>query len=67
MSNSSSKADDKTPNVKLGKCPECAKPAVHKSRPFCSDRCANLDLGKWFNEGYTLPGDSEIPDDITEH
>ena len=49
-----------------GKCPECAKPIAHKYRPFCSARCANLDLGKWFNEEYQLPGDTEMPDDITE-
>lgn len=48
------------------KCPECSKPAVVKFRPFCSKRCADVDLGRWFNEEYTLPGDSEIPDDIGE-
>jgi len=49
-----------------GKCPECGKPAIVKFRPFCSKRCADVDLGKWFNEEYTLPGDTEIPDDIGE-
>ncbi len=49
-----------------GKCPECGKPGVQKFRPFCSKRCADVDLGKWFNEEYTLPGDTEIPDDIGE-
>ncbi|SDD40317.1 hypothetical protein SAMN04488071_0579 [Kordiimonas lacus] len=48
------------------KCPECGKPAIVKFRPFCSKRCADVDLGKWFNEEYTLPGDTEIPDDIGE-
>ena len=49
------------------KCPECNKPAVHAYRPFCSKRCADLDLGKWFNEQYVLPGDSEINDDLEEN
>ncbi|WP_417466079.1 DNA gyrase inhibitor YacG [Kordiimonas sp.] len=48
------------------KCPECGKPTVKDYRPFCSKRCADVDLGRWFNEEYTLPGDSEIPDDIGE-
>ncbi len=53
----------KTPT---GKCPQCNKPVVQDYRPFCSKRCADVDLGKWFNEGYVLPGDSEIPDDMME-
>lgn len=48
-------------------CPECSKPVVHAYRPFCSKRCADLDLGKWFNEQYILPGDSEINDDLEEN
>mgnify|MGYP003645420990 CR=1 FL=1 len=47
------------------KCPECSKPVDQKFRPFCSKRCADVDLGRWFNEEYTLPGDSEIPDDFS--
>lgn len=48
------------------KCPQCKKPVQQDYRPFCSKRCADLDLGKWLNESYVLPGDSEIPDDIGE-
>ncbi len=48
------------------KCPVCGKPTVEAYRPFCSKRCADVDLGKWLNESYVLPGDSEIPDDISE-
>ena len=48
------------------KCPQCNKPTAQAYRPFCSKRCADLDLGKWLNEQYVLPGDSEIPDDIGE-
>jgi len=45
-------------------CPQCSKDTQHKFRPFCSKRCADLDLGKWFNEEYRLAGDSELLDDI---
>jgi len=48
------------------KCPQCNKSTAQAYRPFCSKRCADLDLGKWLNEQYVLPGDSEIPDDIGE-
>jgi endogenous inhibitor of DNA gyrase (YacG/DUF329 family) len=49
-------------------CPICSKPAVRAFRPFCSRRCAEIDLGRWFTEGYRLPGppeedDGEEPED----
>ena len=44
------------------KCPVCAKPADLKVRPFCSKRCADIDLGRWLKEGYRVPTD-ETPDD----
>ncbi len=55
-----------TPKATSSKCPVCGKPTVQAYRPFCSKRCADVDLGKWLNESYVLPGDSEIPDDIGE-
>ncbi|CAH2599693.1 DNA gyrase inhibitor YacG [Rhodovastum atsumiense] len=36
-------------------CPLCGKPAQPKFRPFCSARCADIDLGRWFNESYRIP------------
>jgi endogenous inhibitor of DNA gyrase (YacG/DUF329 family) len=52
------------------KCPNCGKPAEWKdnpSRPFCSDRCRLVDLGRWVEGEYRVPGErihsdqSEIP------
>lgn len=42
--------------IKTYKCPICKKlaPAGHY-KPFCSKRCADVDLGNWFNESYTIP------------
>jgi len=43
------------------KCPFCKKYAVWEDnpwRPFCSERCRNLDLGKWFDEDYRVAGES---------
>ena len=38
-----------------GKCPLCGKPAVVEFRPFCSKRCADLDLFHWFKGDYAIP------------
>jgi endogenous inhibitor of DNA gyrase (YacG/DUF329 family) len=43
-------------------CPICGKPAVHEFRPFCSKRCADIDLGRWLKESYRVPTD-EPPED----
>ncbi|TMJ30154.1 MAG: DNA gyrase inhibitor YacG, partial [Alphaproteobacteria bacterium] len=30
-------------------CPICGKPAAERFRPFCSKRCADVDLHRWFS------------------
>ena len=40
-------------------CPICDKPAEYRWRPFCSKRCADVDLGRWMNESYALPSEEE--------
>lgn len=45
--------DDRKP-VRLV-CPICGKPAAPAFRPFCSARCADIDLGRWFREDYRVP------------
>ena len=46
-------------------CPTCGKQVEWKtdnpSRPFCSDRCKQIDLGAWAEEKYTI--ESVEPDD----
>lgn len=44
------------------RCPICGKPVVPKHRPFCSPRCATIDLGRWLGGDYRVPT-SEEPDD----
>jgi endogenous inhibitor of DNA gyrase (YacG/DUF329 family) len=46
-------------------CPICGKPMAARFRPFCSARCADVDLGRWFTEGYAVPTTEppEPPDD----
>jgi len=51
----------------MGKCPICGKPAVAGVRPFCSKRCADVDLGRWFTEGYAVPaGPPEQEDGVAD-
>jgi endogenous inhibitor of DNA gyrase (YacG/DUF329 family) len=37
------------------RCPICGRPRVHRFRPFCSARCRNVDLARWFGEVYAVP------------
>ena len=37
-------------------CPNCGDAAVESYAPFCSRRCAEVDLGHWFNENYIIAG-----------
>lgn len=45
-----------SPSLAPGKpCPICGKPAVEQSRPFCSKRCADVDLNRWLSGVYSVP------------
>ena len=37
------------------KCPICGNPDAAAHRPFCSKRCADIDLGRWLKESYRVP------------
>lgn len=39
-----------------GRCPICGKPTVVDYRPFCSIRCADVDLSRWLRGAYAIPG-----------
>ena len=36
-------------------CPICQRPSVQAFRPFCSKRCADVDLQRWFTGAYAVP------------
>ena len=46
-------------------CPTCGKPvewrAGNRYRPFCSERCKQIDLGAWANEEYRVPASESDP------
>ncbi|MDD7969629.1 DNA gyrase inhibitor YacG [Roseinatronobacter alkalisoli] len=49
------------------RCPVCKQATVPAFRPFCSQRCADIDLGRWLREEYSIPGpDADIDADIEE-
>lgn len=43
-------------------CPICNKPTNDAVKPFCSKRCADIDLHQWFTGAYALPSEDE-PDE----
>ncbi len=44
------------------KCPICDRPAEGDSRPFCSRRCADLDLQRWLSGRYAIPASDDEAD-----
>jgi uncharacterized protein len=58
------KAPGTASKANKGRCPICKDETEHAFRPFCSSRCADIDLGKWMTGSYAIPvtdnsGDSE--------
>ena len=49
-------------------CPICGRAADAHYKPFCSARCANVDLSRWLNEGYLIPArpDADEQDSASE-
>jgi endogenous inhibitor of DNA gyrase (YacG/DUF329 family) len=45
------------------KCPICGKPAAEASKPFCSERCRDVDLNRWLSGSYVVPGRTEADED----
>ena len=37
-------------------CSICRKPALDAFKPFCSKRCADVDLARWLTGAYAVPG-----------
>ena len=52
--------------MKSRPCPICKKPRSDAFAPFCSPRCRDIDLGRWFGEGYAVPGPPADPDELVK-
>jgi endogenous inhibitor of DNA gyrase (YacG/DUF329 family) len=46
-------------------CPICGKAGLRAFRPFCSRRCADVDLNRWLSGAYVVPGDPATDEDET--
>lgn len=48
----------------MATCPTCRQhSAAPKYKPFCSKRCADLDLQRWFTGAYAIPDSVDDPSD----
>ncbi len=45
-------------------CPMCKKPRSESHTPFCSERCRDRDLAKWFGDSYAVPAEPVNPEEI---
>lgn len=58
---------DQPAKPRIVRCPACGGDSIfapsNPYRPFCSERCKNLDLGAWASESFRVP-DETPPDDL---
>lgn len=64
--NRSEKAGRKKKRPQGPRCPICKEPAQETYRPFCSGRCADVDLGRWMSGDYALPAEEEDDPDAED-
>ena len=57
-------SNDNLQDEKLGACPICKSTAKKEYAPFCSKRCADVDLHRWLSGSYAIPAAEE--DDSAE-
>ena len=55
--------DNKDAAPKSAACVICGKPQAPQNKPFCSPRCADIDLGRWLKGSYAIPA---VDDDDDE-
>ncbi len=58
-------AEPSSAKLSAGTCPICGKPTEHDYRPFCSRRCADVDLNRWLAGVYAIPGRPDDEEDGT--
>ena len=61
---SSGESDPVTPMpAGARRCPICGKRSVPRHQPFCSGRCADIDLGRWLKDVYRVETEEPAEDD----
>ncbi len=61
--NGSNNGDDSGSPRRTPRCPICSAPTELEFRPFCSRRCAEVDLSRWLRGGYAIPGRVDVDED----
>ena len=56
-------SNENGPPVASAACPTCGKPAAAAYRPFCSKRCADVDLQRWLSGRYAIPARDDDDDE----
>jgi endogenous inhibitor of DNA gyrase (YacG/DUF329 family) len=51
-----------SPNA-IRPCAICGKPQAERLRPFCSRRCADVDLHRWLSGAYAVPATEDEDED----
>ncbi|MBP2297381.1 DNA gyrase inhibitor YacG [Azospirillum picis] len=62
MSSGSPGASRRTVPEAGSQCPICGRPTEPATRPFCSKRCADIDLSRWLGGVYRIEGPESSPD-----
>ncbi len=65
MSRDADKPARPTPPRPKRACAICGKPATREYWPFCSKRCADVDLNRWLGGRYVIPGE-DVPSGRTD-
>ena len=47
------------PLRRKARCPVCSRPVEAEHRPFCSRKCTDMDLARWFGGAYRIPTEDE--------
>ena len=55
--------DEHQQKGRVAPCPICSAPSDPEYRPFCSRRCADVDLSRWLRGGYAIPGRLDVDED----
>lgn len=58
--------DKKTAQRPVRPCPQCGKLSLEAFYPFCSKRCADVDLNRWLSGSYSVPVVELEPEDLEE-
>jgi uncharacterized protein len=53
--------------ARRGVCPICGKPVAERFKPFCSGRCADVDLNRWLSGVYAVPVTEDEEEDERRH